>query len=622
LASLFGQQEEARGRSENSPRSRRALFFGSYRYVGLSSKGGAAVFRHFAMVLGAILCLCAFRATHAASLITDPSLLHASDQIDWSSLGIAGSVLSTPLTMDTRNGMPITVNTGGTPPTFKRLSEGNGFVGDFPLGAELLATNSLGATHLHFDTPIVGAGTYIEHLTQTSFTAYVVAMSGTTTIASYTLPVTNHRLEDGSAPFIGILSDSRNITDIYFDSYYGGNTVTSGPLLAVPEPSTLALLAVGAVGLFAFILRRRWQLHNLGPMILAAMVVLAAGSAQADVSNVFNMGGTRDPVTGTWTGSASLEFVTVGDAGNAGEWSGRVCGAVNYNYQMGKFDVTAGQYTEFLNAVAATDTYHLYNTDMVDAMYSWGSGCNIERTGSSGSYVYSVAADWANRPVNFVSWGDAVRFVNWLSNGQPTGAQGLNTTEDGSYYVNGATSSAALMAVKRKANARYVIPTEDEWYKAAYFDPNKPGGAGYWDYPTKSDSEPSNLLLSAGTNNANFLDENGTGNGSYTIGSPYFRTDVGAFASSSGPYGTFDQGGNIWQWNDSTSWSKYHGLRGGSYGYPSSGCIASYYQCFDSPTRETCDVGFRVASVPEPSSLAMLAGGALTALLCRWRKRA
>ena len=213
--------------------------------------------RTLSILLVAIPCLCAFRAAHAVSLITDPSLLHAGDQIDWGSLGITGSVLSTPFTMNTLNGMHVTVSTGGTPPTFKRLDEGNGFVGDFPLGAKLLATNSLGSTHLHFDTPVFGAGTYIEHLTQTSFTAYILAVSGTTTIAEYTLPVTNHYLEDGSAPFIGILSDSRNITDIYFDSYRGMNTVTWRPLLAVPEPSTIVLLGMGALGLLGFAWQRR-----------------------------------------------------------------------------------------------------------------------------------------------------------------------------------------------------------------------------------------------------------------------------------------------------------------------------------------------------------------------------
>jgi len=72
---------------------------------------------------------------------------------------------------------------------------------------------------------------------------------------------------------------------------------------------------------------------------------------------------------------------------------------VDYVYQIGKYEVTNAQYIEFLNAVAETDTYGLYSTNM------W----SIERSGSSGSYTYTVAADRADRPVNHVSWGDAAR---------------------------------------------------------------------------------------------------------------------------------------------------------------------------------------------------------------------
>ena len=98
-----------------------------------------------------------------------------------------------------------------------------------------------------------------------------------------------------------------------------------------------------------------------------ASLLLFAGSAQADV---FNMGGTRNPTTGTWTGLASLEFVTVGDPGNAADtWTmgdGTTgYGSVDYTYQMGKYDVTVGQYCHFLNAVAKTDTYGLC-TDSMD----------------------------------------------------------------------------------------------------------------------------------------------------------------------------------------------------------------------------------------------------------------
>ena len=180
-----------------------------------------------------------------------------------------------------------------------------------------------------------------------------------------------------------------------------------------------------------------------------------------------------------------IDTVPVGNAGNTGEWSGesyggwgadRLCGAVDYAYNMGKYEVTAGQYSEFLNAVASTDTYGLYNTSMWSSSY----GSKIQRSGSSGSYSYSVAADWANRAVGHVSWGDAARFANWLHNGQPTGAQGLSTTEDGSYFLNGAMFNSELLAIAREPDATWVISSEDEWYKAAYHKNDGVTGT-YWD---------------------------------------------------------------------------------------------------------------------------------------------
>ncbi len=262
----------------------------------------------------------------------------------------------------------------------------------------------------------------------------------------------------------------------------------------------------------------------LGKAATSALLVVVAFTADlTHGADVFNMGGRRD-ASGVWIGPASLEFVAVGNEGNPGEWSGRMCGAVSYRYQISKFEVTAGQYTAFLNAVAASDTYGLYDTDMINAAYNFGAGCHIQRTGEPGSYSYSVPADWTNRPVNFVNWGDAVRFVNWLSNGQPFGPQGLSTTEDGSYYINGATTASQLLTVKRKANAVFVIPSEDEWYKAAYYDPDKAGGAGYWDFATKSDTIPSSELSAIGTNNVNYLYSR------YAVGSPYFTTEVGALS--------------------------------------------------------------------------------------------
>ena len=92
--------------------------------------------------------------------------------------------------------------------------------------------------------------------------------------------------------------------------------------------------------------------------MMASAVVLAATMASVAHADVFNMGGTRNATTGTWTGSASLEFVPVGNPGNAADpATGSQYASVPYTYQMGKYDVTVGQYTAFLNAVAKTDTY-------------------------------------------------------------------------------------------------------------------------------------------------------------------------------------------------------------------------------------------------------------------------
>ena len=157
-----------------------------------------------------------------------------------------------------------------------------------------------------------------------------------------------------------------------------------------------------------------------------------------------------------------IETVTVRNSGNPMDTrypDGGVdgFGGVDYVYNIGKYEVTAGQYAEFLNAVAATDTYGLYNASMATFTYHL-YGCKIQQDCSSGSCSYSVDSAWANRPVNYVSWGDAARFANWLHNGQPTGAQDLTTTEDGPYYLNGATSDEDLLAVTREDEATWVIP--------------------------------------------------------------------------------------------------------------------------------------------------------------------
>jgi len=300
--------------------------------------------------------------------------------------------------------------------------------------------------------------------------------------------------------------------------------------------------------------------------------------------------------------AVNIETVHVGNAGNMADTrDGLYLGGVPFEYNIGKYEVTAGQYCEFLNAVAATDTYELYRVGRSGICPG-----QIERTGSAGSYSYSVAADWANRPMNYVTFWSACRFANWLHNGQPSGAQDLTTTEDGSYFLNGVNQVAG-----REKGWTWAIPGEPEWYKAAYHKNDGVTG-NYFDYATSSNIPPSNDLIDPDPgNNATFDD------GSSTIGSPYYRTEVGEHENSESPYGTFDQCGNVWEWTHASPWyTTGHMYWGGGYG--SSDFFLPRYDRYDyndiPPSAfhfpiAAPYIGFRLIQIPEPTTMVILALG-------------
>jgi sulfatase modifying factor 1 len=302
-------------------------------------------------------------------------------------------------------------------------------------------------------------------------------------------------------------------------------------------------------------------------------------------------------------GAVTIDMVTVGNPGNANDTGGSGIGRVDYSYQISKYDVTIGQYTAFLNAVATTDTYSLYNA----SMGTDGNIKGIQQNNSSGSYTYSVIGS-ADRPITYVSWFDAARFANWMTNGQ-----GAGSTETGAYTLGGATSGNAVAA---NPGAAFRLPTNDEWYKAAYFSPNYGGVGvpGYYAYATQSDADPVNVVGST-ANQANYYMGAGfsvTQSGSYDSAQNYL-TDVGAFSGSESFYGTFDQSGNVYQWNDLdglASSGSLRGVRGGYWFGISPYGLSSSYGFSDDPSSESYDVGFRLASpaassVPEidPNSL-------------------
>ena len=267
-------------------------------------------------------------------------------------------------------------------------------------------------------------------------------------------------------------------------------------------------------------------------------------------------------------------------------------GSVAYAYSIGVEDVTLTQYTAFLNAVAKSDPNGLYNTDLGSFAHIKG----IARTGASGSYVYSVIGNGQN-PVTYVSWLDAARFCNWLENGQPTGNQGPGTTETGSY-----TLSANTGLETKNAGARWWIPSENEWYKAAYYDPAKGGTGGYWSYPTRSGTTPGNDYLTPDVaNQANFINAKGqfsVTQSSTEVSTQNYLTPVRSFLRSPSYYGTYDQGGDVYQWNDAII-GKSRGVRGGSWNLNST-YLESSARDSRVPTGEQPGVGFRVASSLPP----------------------
>jgi formylglycine-generating enzyme len=303
------------------------------------------------------------------------------------------------------------------------------------------------------------------------------------------------------------------------------------------------------------------------------------------------------------SGLTSVQLVTVGNPGNVADSTGY--GSVSSIYAIDKYDVTLAQYTQFLNAVAAaTDTYGLYDSRMATAYSSFA----INRNEASGSFTYSVQGN-GNMPVFDVSWGSAARFCNWLQHGQTTGSEGTATTETGAYTLNGAITDTALNAIGRNSGASYFLPSEDQWYKAAYY---MGGGANssYWSYTTRSNSTPSNALSATGANNANYFAT------AYTDPANLL-TPVGTFAASASAYGTYDQNGDVNQWME-TVVGDGRVIRGGSYDVPAAAMISSD-RAGMAPSLAAYNVSFRIAAVPEPCTSGLLAIGAAGVVLTRRR---
>jgi formylglycine-generating enzyme required for sulfatase activity len=284
--------------------------------------------------------------------------------------------------------------------------------------------------------------------------------------------------------------------------------------------------------------------------LMAAFTITTQPSAQADTF-------------GTSGNEFTINFVNIGNAGNAADTTGY--GSVPYEYRMGTYEISQ-------NA--------------------------IEKATASGMANVTAGAWTGNQPSADLNWFEAAAFVNWLNTSSGHQAAYDLTFTDSNWSMNLWSSGQAWTAggenLYRHKDAFYFLPSENEWYKAAYYNP---GGSTYFLYPTASDTAPAPVASgpSAGT-------------------AVYSSAVVPAIVDSAGglsPYGTMGQGGNVWEWNETaadganTSPFEFRAVRGGSW-LSSEDALASAGGSLNGPTYEDNGSGFRVAAVPEPSTYALL----------------
>jgi len=307
------------------------------------------------------------------------------------------------------------------------------------------------------------------------------------------------------------------------------------------------------------------------------------------------------PISGNAQPLVALDLVNVDSPGNKPDQRTHL-GSVKHRFAIGKYEVTINQYIAFLNAVASINNpqkpwlTELYHPEM--AAYR-NIGALIIRKGSGLSndpYLYEnpLGGD-GNRPVPWVSWFDCARFANWLHNGATFGAN----TENGAYELNGKNAGI----IRKQARAKWWIPSENEWYKAAFYDPSSKTYS-YWPIknserlPNECGKDDANLRSSA---NYNYCGEKAASK--YDVGG--LLTRVGTYKNSSSYYGTYDQAGNLWEWTDTTTVKSMRIIRGGSW---SNGILTTdIYQRRDYPYESIRgvpayyddDTGFRLAALPQ-----------------------
>lgn len=325
------------------------------------------------------------------------------------------------------------------------------------------------------------------------------------------------------------------------------------------------------------------NLSNSFPAVLIVTAVVALSATGAPV---------HADTFGSGANTFSIDFVTIGNPGNVDDVTGdpNPAGSVANIFRIGKYEISE---------------------QMVDKANTLGG--------------FGIAKDTrgADKPATSVSWNEAARFINWLNTSagstpaykfalQP-GDVGYSAKYNNIQLWDPADDGYNPNNLYRNSQAKYFLPSMDEWYKAAYYDPTS---GSYFDFPTGSDTEPTPMASGTAVGTAVYLRPFEQGPADITL------------AGGLSPYKTMGQGGNVSEWEETDydlengSFSSAPGVRGGGWFHNSLGLRSSFRGFYDDPSFGDTIVGFRVASVasvPEPTAIApsVMACG----LMCLQRKR-
>lgn len=337
---------------------------------------------------------------------------------------------------------------------------------------------------------------------------------------------------------------------------------------------------------------------------LAALLTLVRGvSAQTPPSYDF------DFVTIGSPGNAAYEGDPTG--GNPSGGAGRGRGSVAYEYRIARMEVTTAQWMEYVN----TFSTQLPQEADFGRPFSWGAVADQNYFGMGTRWILNPAHPQAALvPVMGISWREAAEYVNWLNNDK---SSSLDAITHGAYDTSTFTTNpdgSLNDQLRHDSDARYWIPTGDEWMKAVHHDPNKngPGMEGWWLYPHRSDEPPVPGLPGVGETSAGFFPG---------VGQPSPRTyPLGSYRNAESPWGLLDASGGASEWLEDFGYPgllvirAYDGSRAGDPLSTAQGLDTAGGGSGGPPQLRNAATGLRiVSSIPAPCTLIIVLGMLKTA---------